>query len=47
MIIYGVYRCDQPSDTLFNLFADPNDAVAYVESRKHPFDYYVQEMQVY
>lgn len=47
MIIYGVYRMDQPSDTLFNLFADPNDAEAYVEARKIPSNFYIQEMQVY
>jgi hypothetical protein len=47
MIIYGVYRCDQPSDTLFNLFADPADAEAYIESRKYPHSFYVQELQVY
>ena len=47
MIIYGVYRCDQPHDTLFNLFADSNDAYAYIEDRKLPHMFYVQEMQVY
>jgi len=47
MIIYGVYRCSQPEDELQNLFAKPEDAEAFVESKKYPLHYYVQEMQVY
>jgi hypothetical protein len=47
VIIYGVYRANQPEDTLFNLFANVADAYAYIESRKYPHNFYVQEMQVY
>jgi hypothetical protein len=47
MIIYGVWMCDQPTDTLRNLFEKQEDAIAFVESMRHPSLYYVDEVRVY
>lgn len=47
LIIYGVYRYNQPTDTLYNMFAALTDAEAYIQDRKVPNSFYVQEMQVY
>jgi hypothetical protein len=48
MIIYGVYWINAfGEDELQNLYAKGEDAEAFVESKKYPLHYYVQELQVY